>query len=90
MMSMSFFVRQTFALEIAHIHKPKGGRKLRKCPNFCGGLKVLASLQVNLGQILHEEAGGWFPSLRLPAPDELLTIAGGEQSNYTDTVFTFN
>ena len=43
-------------------------------PNFYGGLKVLASLQVILGQFLHEEAGGWFPSLRLPAPDELLTM----------------
>ena len=35
---------------------------------------MLASLQVNLGQFLHEEAGGWFPSLRLQAPDELLTM----------------
>ena len=70
MMSMSRFVRQTFA----HIHKPKGRRKLCKCPNFCEGLKVLASLQVILGQFLHKEAGGWFPSLRLPAPDELLTM----------------
>ena len=43
-------------------------------PNFHGGLKVLASLQVIMGQFLHEEAGGWFPSLRLPAPDELLTM----------------
>ena len=43
-------------------------------PNFYGGLKVSASLQVILGQFLHEEAGGWFPSLRLPAPDELLTM----------------
>ena len=63
MMSMSSFVRQTFA----HIHKPKGRRKLCQRPNFCGGLKVLASLQVILGQFLHEEAGGWFPSLLLPA-----------------------
>ena len=30
MMSMSCFVRQTFA----HIHKSKGRRKLCKCPNF--------------------------------------------------------
>ena len=30
-------------------------------PNFYGGLKVLASLQVILGQFLHEEARGWFP-----------------------------
>ena len=29
-------------------------------PNFYGGLKVLASLQVNLGQFLHE--GGFPPS----------------------------
>ena len=70
MMSMSRFVRQTFA----HIHKPKGRRKLCKCPNFCEGLKVLASLQVILGQFLHEEAREWFPSLRLAAPDELLTM----------------
>ena len=35
---------------------------------------MLASLQVIMGQFLHEEAGGWFPSLRLPAPDELLTM----------------
>ena len=63
MMSMSCFLRQTFA----HIHKPKGRRKLCKCQIFCGGLKVLASLQVILGQFLHEEAGGWFPSLLLPA-----------------------
>ena len=35
---------------------------------------MLASLQVILGQFLHEEAGGWFPSLHLPAPDELLTM----------------
>ena len=43
-------------------------------PNFYGGLKVLASLQVILGQFLHEEAGGWFPSLGLPPSDELLTM----------------
>ena len=35
---------------------------------------MLASLQVILGQVLLEEARGWFPSLRLPAPDELLTM----------------
>jgi len=39
-------------------------------PNFYGGLKVLASLQVILGQFLHEEAGQWFPSLGLRPPDE--------------------
>ena len=75
MMSMSCFVRQTFA----HIHKSKGRRKLCKCPKFCGGRKVLASLQVILGQFLHEEAWGWFPSLSLQAPDELLTMQ--EESN---------
>ena len=35
---------------------------------------MLASLQVILGQFLHEEAREWFPSLRLAAPDELLTM----------------
>ena len=35
---------------------------------------MLISLQVILGQFLHDEAGGRFPSLRLPAPDELLTM----------------
>ena len=65
MMSMSCFVRQTFA----HIHKSKGRRKLCKCPKFCEGLKVfkLASLQVIQGQFLHEEARGWFPSRGPPA-----------------------
>jgi hypothetical protein len=43
-------------------------------PNFYGGLKVLASLQVILGQFLHEEAGPWFPSLGLPPQDELLNM----------------
>ena len=35
---------------------------------------MLASLQVILGQFLHEEARGWFPSLSQPAPEELLTM----------------
>ena len=43
-------------------------------PNFYGGLKVLASMQVILGQFLHEEAGGWFPSLGLPPAHELLNM----------------
>ena len=43
-------------------------------PNFNGGLKVLASLQVILGQFLHEETRAWFPSLNLPQPDELLNM----------------
>ena len=89
MMSMSCFVRQTFA----HIHKPKGRRKLCKCPNFCRGRKALASLQVILGQFLHEEARGWFPSRGPPAGTWwAFDHAGGEQSNYTDMpmVFTFN
>ena len=43
-------------------------------PNFHGGLKVLTSLQVILGQFLHEEAGAWFPSLNLPRPEELLNM----------------
>ena len=43
-------------------------------PNFYGGLKVLASMQVILGQFLHEEAGGWFPSLCLPPAHELLNM----------------
>jgi hypothetical protein len=43
-------------------------------PKFYGGLKVLASLQVILGQFLLEEAGGWFPSLCLPPSEELLTM----------------
>jgi len=51
-------------------------------PNFYGGLKVLASLQVILGQFLHEEAGGWFPSLRLPPPNELLTMLAVCNPNY--------
>ncbi len=50
-------------------------------PNFYGGLNVLTSLQVILGQFLHEEAGAWFPSLRLPPPDELLTMQAVFHSN---------
>ena len=40
----------------------------------CIGLRIL-------GQFLHEEAGGWFPSLRLPPPDELLTMQAVFHSN---------
>ena len=43
-------------------------------PNFYGGLKVLTSMHVILGQFLHEEAGPWFPTLGLPPPDELLNM----------------
>jgi hypothetical protein len=50
-------------------------------PNYYGCLNVLTSLQVILGQFLHEEAGEWFPSLSLLPPDELLTMKAVFHSN---------